>query len=64
MAQNQFECEECNAVFYTREDLEQHNRTIHSRFTCDICGEGFGSQSEFEAHTRVMHPEIQKSSKG
>ena len=61
MTQTQFKCADCDAVFYTREDLEQHNRTIHSRFTCDLCGESFGSESEFEAHTRVMHPEIQKS---
>ncbi|HLO14038.1 MAG TPA: C2H2-type zinc finger protein [Anaerolineales bacterium] len=63
MTQNKYQCEECDAVFYTREDLEKHNRTIHSRFTCDICGESFDSENELEAHNQVMHPEIQKSDK-
>jgi predicted SprT family Zn-dependent metalloprotease len=61
MVQSKYQCEECNAVFYTREDMEYHNRTIHSRYICDICGESLDSENEFEAHTRVMHPEIQQS---
>lgn len=61
MAQNKYQCEICNAVFYTREDIEHHSRTIHSRYTCDICGERLDSEAEFEAHTRVLHPEIQPS---
>jgi hypothetical protein len=63
MAQNKYQCEECSAVYYTREDLEQHHRTVHSRYTCDVCGESLDSESEFEAHTRVMHPEIQQSNR-
>jgi len=61
MAQNTYQCEECKAVFYTREAMENHNRTVHSRYTCDVCGESLDSEAEFEAHTRVMHPEIQQS---
>lgn len=63
MAQNQFKCQECGAVFYTQEDLEKHNRSAHSRFRCDICGETFDSEAEFEAHTSIAHPEIQRSNK-
>jgi uncharacterized C2H2 Zn-finger protein len=63
MAQNQFKCGECGAVFYTAEDLEQHNRTIHSQFRCDICGETFSSESELEAHIGVSHPQMQRSDK-
>ena len=62
MPPNKYECEECDASFYTREDLEQHNRMIHSRYTCDVCGESLDSEAEFEAHSRVMHPEIEQSS--
>ena len=61
MTQSSYPCEECNANFHTREDLEDHSRTIHSRYTCDICGERLDSQAEFEAHTSVMHPEIEPS---
>ena len=60
MSQSKYECEECNAVFYTREDMEYHDRTIHSRYTCDVCGERLYSESEFEAHNSVMHPEIKQ----
>jgi predicted SprT family Zn-dependent metalloprotease len=60
MTENQYKCEECDAVFDRREDLEDHNRSIHSRYTCDICGEQLDSQPEFEAHTSVEHPEIQQ----
>ena len=61
MSQNQYKCEECGAVFHTREDLEKHNRTMHSKFRCDICGETFDSEAELEAHTSVSHPQIQNS---
>jgi hypothetical protein len=61
MAQNKYQCEECSAIFYTQEDLEQHNRTLHSRYTCDVCGERLDSEAELEAHTGVMHPQIQQS---
>jgi len=63
MAQNQFKCEECGAVFYNREDLEKHNRSAHLQFRCDICGETFDSEAEFEAHTSTAHPEIQRSNR-
>ena len=61
MTQNQHKCEECGAVFYTQEDLEKHNRTMHSKFRCDLCGETFDSEAELEAHTSVSHPQIQNS---
>jgi transposase-like protein len=61
MSQNKYECEECSAVFYTKEDMEKHNRTVHSRFRCDLCGETFGSEAEWEAHNAIAHPEIQRS---
>ena len=61
MTQNQFKCEECGAVFNTPEDLEKHNRTVHSQFRCDICGETFSSESELEAHIGVSHPQMQRS---
>jgi transposase-like protein len=63
MVQSKYQCEECNAVFYRREDMESHNRKVHSRYTCDVCGESLDSEAEFEAHNRVMHPEIQQSSR-
>lgn len=64
MTQSKYQCEECSAVFYTREDLEKHNRTIHSQFRCDICGETFDSETSLEAHSRIAHPEIETSDKG
>ena len=63
MTQNQFKCDKCSAVFYTQEDLENHNRTIHSRFRCDICGETFDSEHELETHSSVEHPQIQRPAK-
>ena len=59
MAQNQYKCEECGATFNSQAELEQHNRTMHSRFTCEACGQTFNSEAELEAHNRQMHPEMQ-----
>lgn len=64
MAQNKYECEQCGAVFYTQEDREKHNRTVHSRFRCDICGEIFDSEAELEAHNPIAHPEIRTTNTG
>jgi len=61
MAQSTYQCDVCNAVFHTRDDLENHNRTIHSRFRCDLCGEIFDSEAEFDAHLPIAHPEVQQS---
>jgi DNA-directed RNA polymerase subunit RPC12/RpoP len=61
MAQNQYKCEECGAMFNSEADKEQHNRTVHSRYTCEACGEMFNSESELESHNRVAHPEHQQS---
>ena len=57
MTQNQYRCSECGATFSSREALEQHNRTMHSRFTCEVCGQSLGSAQELEVHNRQMHPE-------
>ena len=61
MADNQHRCIECGATFHSQAELEQHNRTVHSRYTCDVCGETFNSENEFEAHNRITHPEGQKT---
>ncbi len=61
MAQDQYRCEECGATFSSKEGLEQHNRTMHSRYTCEACGEAFNSESELEAHARQAHPEMQRT---
>lgn len=61
MAQNQYRCGECGAMFNSEAEREQHNRKMHSRYTCDDCGQTFGSEAELEAHTRVEHPEHQRS---
>lgn len=63
MTQTQYRCGECSATFYSQQDLEEHNRTVHSRFICDICGETLGSEAELEAHNRITHPQTQKSSR-
>ena len=57
MTQDQYKCEECGAAFNSREALEQHNRTMHSRFTCEACGQTFSSMQELDAHNREVHPE-------
>ena len=59
MAQNQYKCEECGATFNSTAELEQHNRSMHSRFTCAACGDVFESETELEAHNREMHPEME-----
>jgi rubredoxin len=61
MSQDPYRCEECGATFNSKEGLEQHNRTMHSRFTCEACGQVFNSESELEAHNRQAHPEMQKT---
>ena len=61
MAQDQYKCEECGAMFNSKKELEQHNRTVHSRYTCEACGATFNSESELEAHNRQAHPEMQKT---
>jgi transposase-like protein len=42
-------------------ELEQHNRTVHSRYACETCGQTFGSENELDAHNRDVHPEKQKT---
>ena len=59
MTQNQYKCETCGATFNSEAELEQHNRTMHSRYTCEACGQTFNSEAELEAHNRQMHPEMQ-----
>ena len=61
MADHPYRCEECGATFHSGAELEQHNRTVHSRYTCDICGETFDSEKEFEAHNQITHPELQRT---
>lgn len=61
MTQNQYTCTECGATFDSREGLEQHNRTMHSRFTCKACGQTFSSAQELETHNREVHPETQEA---
>ena len=61
MSQSNYTCDGCGATFYSQEDLEKHNRTVHSRFRCDICGETLDSETELEAHHRITHPEVQRS---
>jgi transposase-like protein len=61
MAQNQYKCEECGAMFNSEAEREQHNRTAHSRYTCEACGQMFSSENVLEAHNRQMHPEMDKS---
>lgn len=57
MAQDEYKCEECGAIFHSAAALERHNRSVHSQYTCQACGQTFGSESELEAHNEVTHPE-------
>ena len=61
MIPDQLRCSECGASFNTPAELENHNRTVHSRFTCATCGQMFDSEEELDAHNREMHPEKQKT---
>lgn len=61
MAQDQYRCEECGATFNSQTELEQHNRTMHSRYTCEACGQTFSSERELEEHNTQMHPEMNKT---
>ena len=63
MAQDEFYCDECRMTFDTQADLEEHNRTTHSRFTCEICGAILLSQREMEDHTRHLHPETERTAR-
>ena len=62
MAQNQYKCESCGAMFNSEAELETHNRTMHSQYKCEACGATFTSESELEAHNRSMHPERTQTS--
>ncbi|HSK86808.1 MAG TPA: C2H2-type zinc finger protein [Anaerolineales bacterium] len=57
MANDQFRCEECGAMFNSAEEREMHNRTAHSMYTCEDCGQTFESENELVSHSRVAHPE-------
>lgn len=59
MAQDEFYCDECRMTFQSRDELERHNRSVHSRYTCEACGAIVTSQSELEEHNRHLHPEIE-----
>ena len=61
MAQEQYRCGECGATFSNASELEQHNRTMHSRFTCEACGETFTSERDLEEHNRQRHPEMNRT---
>jgi len=60
MSQDPYRCKECGAAFSSATNLEQHNRTMHSRYTCEACGQVFSSEKELEEHNRKMHPEMEK----
>ncbi len=62
MAQDEYKCEDCGAIFHGTAELERHNRSVHSRFNCDACGETFASLAELEAHNGVSHPEKEQES--
>lgn len=61
MAQDEFYCDECRMTFDTKADLDEHNRTTHSRFTCEICGAILISQGELEGHNRQLHPDVERT---
>ena len=60
MIPDQLRCSECGATFNTPAELENHNRTVHSRFICATCGQMFDSEEALDAHNREMHPEKQQ----
>jgi DNA-directed RNA polymerase subunit RPC12/RpoP len=59
MAQNQYTCDTCGEAFDTREELQKHERMMHSQYKCEVCGQTFDSEGELEAHNLAMHPERQ-----
>ena len=61
MAQDEIYCDECRMTFTSQDDLEQHNRRVHSRFTCEICGAIQTSEREMENHNRHLHPDIERT---
>jgi DNA-directed RNA polymerase subunit RPC12/RpoP len=61
MTKNQYKCNECGETFKSDRELEQHNRSAHSRFTCEACGQVVNSAGELSAHNRQMHPEQEKT---
>ena len=59
MTRNQYTCSECGKALNSQAELEQHNRSMHSRFTCEACGELFRSPDALETHNRELHPNRQ-----
>ena len=63
MAQDDFYCDQCRMTFESKDELEQHDRTVHSRFTCEICGAILTSQREMDDHNRHLHPETERTAR-
>lgn len=57
MDQDQYKCDSCGAAFGTKEELEEHERMMHSQYKCEVCGQSFDSERELEAHNLAMHPD-------
>lgn len=63
MAENEYYCDECRMTFQSPVELEQHNRSVHSRYTCEVCGAIVTSQREMEDHNRHLHPETENTTR-
>lgn len=57
MDQDQYKCGSCGAAFDTNQELEEHERIMHSQYKCEVCGQSFDSEGELEAHNLAMHPD-------
>jgi uncharacterized C2H2 Zn-finger protein len=73
MANDQFLCQACGAVFPSRQMLDQHNQREHAAaknarwalnqqavggVNCSVCGAQFTTSDQLNRHTRKEHQEV------
>ena len=72
MAEDQFTCQACGAVFPSRAELDRHNKQAHTMaentrwamaqqavggVNCPVCGAQFSTTDQLERHARLEHLE-------
>ena len=51
-----YKCEECNMLFSSQKELDNHILKHNSSFKCDRCGKAFSNKNDLKTHITKEHP--------
>ena len=68
LQEQKFECQHCEAKYYSRAQLRKHIRDRHENRVkepaiCDVCGKVFGSNNKMKFHKATIHDGTKKKKK-